>query len=63
MAELTWIEERFRNEAISEGIAISEVRGKEQGHSETLNAAINFMRSNGMSNEQINNFRNSILNQ
>ena len=63
MAELTWIEEHFRNEAISEGIAIGEARGKGQGRSETLNAAIDFMRSNGMSNEQINSFKNSILKQ
>ena len=65
MAELTWLEERFRDEAIAQGmaqgIAIGEVRGKEQGRSETLDAAIDFMRSNGMSNEQINSFRNSIL--
>ena len=54
MAELTWIEEHFRDE----GIAI----GEERGRSETLNAAIDFMRSNGMSNEQINSFRNSVLN-
>ena len=58
MAELTWIEEHFRDE----GIALGEARGREQGRSETLNAAIDFMRSNGMSNEQINSFRNSILN-
>ena len=71
MAELTWIEKRFRdevrnevrNEAISEDIAIGEACSKEQGRSETLNAAVKFMRSNGMSNEQIDNFRNSILNQ
>lgn len=63
VAELTWIEKRFRDEAISEGIAIGEARGEERGRSNTLNAAINFMRSNGISNEQIDNFRNSILNQ
>ena len=77
MAELTWLEQRFldeainkvrdkvrnevRNEAVSEGITIGEARGKEQGRSETLNAAINFMRSNGMTNEQIDSFRNSFL--
>ena len=63
MAELTWIEKRFRDEvrdtAISEGITI----GEERGRSKTLNAAIDFMRSNGMSNEQIDSFRNSILKQ
>ncbi|MBR6900700.1 MAG: hypothetical protein IKN30_01385, partial [Synergistaceae bacterium] len=69
MDEMNWIQEYFynkamdkgRNEGRSEGIVIGEARGKEQGRSETLSAAINFMRSNGMSNEQINNFRNSIL--
>ena len=48
---------------LNEGIAIGEARGEERGRSNTLNAAIDFMRSNGMSNEQINQFRNSILNQ
>ncbi|MBQ3646746.1 MAG: hypothetical protein II960_09125 [Synergistaceae bacterium] len=62
MAELTWIEERFRNEAISEGIAIGEARGRERTKN-AINAAVEFMRLNGMSNEQINSFRNSILNQ
>ena len=65
MSEMNWIQEYFyneardkvRNEGRNEGIVI----GEAQGRSETLNAAINFMRSNGMSNEQINNFRNSIL--
>ena len=64
MRELTWLEEYFRDEAIavgeergrSEGIAV----GKEQGRSEMMKAAIDFMRSNGMSNEQINVFRESI---
>ena len=53
-----------------EGIAIGEMRGRSEGRvegriegrSEAVNAAIDFMRSNGMSNEQINTFRNSILN-
>ena len=65
MAELNWLEEYFRNEGRSEGriegrsegIAIGEARGQER----TVNAAIDFMRSNGMSNEQINAFRNSVL--
>ena len=60
MRELTWLEEYFRDEAIaigkeqgrSEGIAIGEER--------TLKAAIDFMRSSGMSNEQINVFRKSV---
>ena len=54
-----------------EGIAIGEMRGRSEGRvegriegrSEAVNAAIDFMRSNGMSNEQINTFRNSVLNQ
>lgn len=54
----------------NEGMAAGEVRGRSEGRiegrseerTETLNAAIDFMRSNGMSNEQINTFRNSILN-
>ena len=41
----------------NEGIAV----GRSEGRSETLNAAIEFMRSSGMSNEKINNFRNSML--
>ena len=50
--ELTWIEERFRDEAIA--------FGRIEGRFEVVNAAIDFMRSNGMSNEQINAFRSSI---
>lgn len=46
------------NEGRNEGIAVGEVCGR----SEALNAAIDFMCSNGMSNEQINIFRNSMLN-
>lgn len=64
MAELTWIEEHFRNEVLnrvrSESIAIGEARGEERGRSKMLNAAIDFMRSNGMSDEQIDIFRKSI---
>ncbi|MBR0203680.1 MAG: hypothetical protein IJQ56_04865 [Synergistaceae bacterium] len=76
MAELTWIEEHFRDEAIAKGIAIGEARGEargekrgeargekrgeKRGRSQALKAAIEFMRSNGMSNEQINMFRNSM---
>ena len=47
----------------NEGMAVGEVRGRKEGRSEAVNAAIDFMRSNGMSNEQINTFRNSVLNQ
>lgn len=54
MAELNWLEEYFMKEAA----AIAEKRERD----EIINAAIDFMRSNGMSNEQINNFRNSVLN-
>ena len=56
MRELTWLEEHFRDEARE----IGEARGEERGRSERLNAAINFMRSNGMSKEQIDIFRQSI---
>ena len=56
MRELTWIEERFRDEAI----AFGRNEGRIEGRSEAVNAAIDFMRSNGMSNEQINAFRSSI---
>ena len=35
--------------------------GRIEGRSEAVNAAIDFMRSNRMSNEQINSFRNSVL--
>ena len=64
MRELTWLEEYFRDEAIavgkeqgrSEGIAIGEARGEER----TLKAAIDFMRSSGMSPEQIEVFKKSI---
>ena len=59
-----------RSEGRKEGIAVGEVRGRKEGiaigemrgRSEAVNAAIDFMRSNGMSNEQINTFRNSVLN-
>ena len=44
-------------------MAVSEVHGRSEGRTETMNAAIDFMRSNGMSNKQIITFRNSILNQ
>ena len=54
MAELNWLEEYFMKEAA----AIAEKRERD----EIINAAIDFMRSIGMSNEQINNFRNSVLN-
>ena len=44
-------------EKYSEGVAV----GEERGRSETLSAAIEFMRSSGMSSEQINKFRASVL--
>lgn len=60
MAEMNWLEEFF----IKEAAAIAEKRGRSEGWSEgrmeTMNAAIDFMRSNGMSNEQINAFRSSM---
>ena len=42
---------------LNQGIAIVEKRGR----SDTLNATIDFMRSNGMSNEQINDLKKLIL--
>ena len=56
MNEMTWIEEHFYDQALSKGITIGETRGR----SETLNAAIDFMRSHGMSDDKINDFKNSI---
>ena len=43
------------------GIARGRSEGFAEGRSETLNAAIEFMRSNGMSIDKINDFKNSIL--
>ena len=60
MAELNWLEEYFRNEGRNEGRSEGIAIGVKQGCTETMNAAIDFMRSNGMSNEQINAFRSSI---
>ena len=72
MAEMNWLEEFFTKEAAaiseargeargrSEGIAIGVKQGRSEGRMETMNAAIDFMRSNGMSNEQINAFRSSM---
>lgn len=57
MAELNWLEEYFMKEAA----AVAEKRGEARGEERTMSAAIDFMRSNGMSNEQINAFRNSVL--
>jgi len=48
------------NEGRNEGIVIGEKRGEVRGRSEALNTAIDFMRSNGMTAEQINSFRNLI---
>ena len=60
MNEMTWIEEHFYDQALSKGITIGETRGRLEGRSETLNAAIDFMRSNGMSDDKINDFKNLI---
>ena len=54
IVELAWIEELFRDEAVSEGITIGETRGEERA----INAAIDFMCSSEMTNEQIESFRN-----
>ena len=53
MNEMTWIEEHFYNQALD--------RGRDEGRSETLNAAIDFMRSNGMSIDKVNDFKKSVL--
>ena len=53
MNEMTWIEEHFYDQALGKGITIGEER--------TLSAAIDFMRSNGMSDDKINDFKNSIM--
>ncbi len=45
-----------------EGLEQGRSEGMEQGRSETLNAAIDFMRSNGMTNDQVNDFKKSVLN-
>ena len=64
MAEMNWLEEFFIKEAAAISEARGEARGRSEGRSEgrmeTMNAAIDFMRSNGMSNEQINAFRSSM---
>ena len=60
MNEMTWIEEHFYDQALSKGITIGETRGRLEGRSETLNAAIDFMRSNGMIDDKINDFKNLI---
>ena len=54
MAEMTWIEKHFYNQALD--------RGGDEGRSETLNAAIDFMRPNGMSIDKVNDFKKSVLN-
>ena len=62
MVEMTWIEEHFYDQALSKGITIGENRGRLEERKETLYAAINFMRSNGMTNDQVNDFKKSVLN-
>ena len=56
MNEMTWIEEHFYNQALdkgrNEGISVGEER--------TMNVAIDFMRSHGITSEQINSFKNLI---
>ena len=56
--------EQGRSEGIelgrSEGIELGRSEGRSEGRTETLNAAIDFMRSNGMSDDKINDFKNLI---
>ena len=69
MAEMTWIEERFYNEALNagrnegrnEGLREGREEGIAIGEERTLSAAIDFMHSHGMSIENINDFRNLVL--
>ena len=60
ISEMTWTEEHFYDQALSKGLAIGENRGRLKGRSETLNAAVDFMRSNGISDDKINDFKNLI---
>ena len=62
MSEINWIGEHFYNQAIRQGIRVGENRGRLQGRAETLHAAIDFMRSNGMSIDKVNDFKKSVLN-
>ena len=62
MSEMDWIGEHFYNQALNQGIRVGENRGRLQGRAETLYAAIDFMRSNGMSNDKVNDFKKSVLN-
>ena len=52
MNELNWIEEHFYNQAID--------KGRNEGRSATLNVAVDFMRSHGISDEQIDSFKNLV---
>ena len=45
-----------------DGIKQGRIEGEERGRSETLDAAIAFMQKQGISNEQINHFKDLILN-
>lgn len=62
ISELTWIEEHFYDQTLSKGLTIGENRGRLKGHSETLNAAVDFMRSQRISNEQIDSFESYFRN-
>ena len=46
----------------SEGIRLGRSEGRLEGRTEALNAAIDFMRSNGISIDKVNDFKKSILN-
>ena len=45
-----------------EGIEQGRSEGRLEGRTEALNAAIDFMRSNGMSIDKVNDFKKSVLN-
>ena len=61
MVEMNWIQEYFYNEALNAGVDKGRNEGIAIGEERTINAAIDFMRSNGMSSEKINDFKNSML--
>ena len=61
VAELTWIEEHYINESIERGRNEGIAEGRAEGRHETMSAAIDFMRSNGMTEAQIEKFRSSVM--
>ncbi len=60
MNEMTWIEEHFYNQALDRGRSEGRNEGISVGKERTMNVAIDFMRSHGITSEQINSFKNLI---